>query len=412
MAAWNSGGAADRLVGGHGRHHRRAFWETIGIALATVIGVAAGILGLWVTSTDAMQENYRHALMRLAQTAAPLVNPALHRALRRPEQRNGPDYVRVIEPLRRMQRANPDIREIYTLVPYGSGMRFVLDTGDPGHHPPAALPTKSDPWEVYEARDPAMIRALGHDGLAGQAAAIDRPFRDQWGTFMTGWAPILGVNGQQIGILGVDVDASDLVAQLRTARNTALLGLIPALILIALLAASFYRIRLRGLNDARLATAGVEILARERQRFRTVIEATDVGTWECDLTTGVTVVNDRWAAMIGHRREELAPLTKERWQSLVHPDDLPGMEHAIAACLAAPGKLLARELRLQHAEGHWVRVAAHGRVLERDARGAALLIAGVHREVAEARRRDRPLSERQAHEKLTLCQSPHRSALH
>jgi len=57
----------------------------------------------------AIRENYRHMLIGLAQAAASQIDPVLHDSLRHPEQRNGADYLRAVEPLRRMRRAVSDV---------------------------------------------------------------------------------------------------------------------------------------------------------------------------------------------------------------------------------------------------------------------------------------------------------------
>jgi PAS domain-containing protein len=85
-------------------------------------------------------------------------------------------------------------------------------------------------------------------------------------------------------------------------------GLAPAGLLIALLGGLFYRMRRArpgGCADravgsgAEASERAAEELAAERRRLSTVIEATDVGTWECDFTTGITQVNRRWGRDAG-----------------------------------------------------------------------------------------------------------------
>lgn len=94
-----------------------------------------------------------------------------------------------------------------------------------------------------------MMLALGNGQGPGVASATTEPVTDEWGTFMTGFAPIFDPSGHQVGAVGVDVDAGVFIARLKAARNRALLGLVPAGILIVLLGWVFYRIRLRSLAD-------------------------------------------------------------------------------------------------------------------------------------------------------------------
>jgi diguanylate cyclase (GGDEF)-like protein len=235
------------------RNHRKARRESLAICAATLFVVAAGILGLWITSANSLREDFRHNLISLARTAAAQVDPQLHNSIRRPEQRNGPDYTRAVAPLRRMRAAVPDIHYIYTLAWDGSELRFVLDAAEPGHHGPNGIDDQAGVWELYRQTDPDNRRATLKGRGVGPAWATPRPVVDSWGTFMSGWAPIVDASGRQIAWAGVDVDAKIYVARLAAARRWAFIGLAPAGLLIGLLAVGYFHVRLRGLDDAQSA---------------------------------------------------------------------------------------------------------------------------------------------------------------
>ena len=230
------------------RQRRQAIWESVSVSAAMLIVVAAGVLGLWVSSANTAREDFRHYLIGLAQSAAMLVDPTLHNGLRHPEQLNDDDYLRAVEPLRRMRRAVPDIHYLYTFVRDRDGVHFVLDAADPGAKNAIGQSDQSGVWELYQPRNPALVSTALGDGIhVGRAGATDEPITDEWGTFMSGLAPVVDSQGHQIAVIGVDVDANLYLATLKVGRNRALLGLAPAGLLIALLGWVFYRIRLRGL---------------------------------------------------------------------------------------------------------------------------------------------------------------------
>jgi len=372
---------------------RQARREILVICLATLAVVAAGILGLWLSSTNSIRENFRDHLVSVARAAASQVDPTLHDALRRPEQRNGPEYRRAVEPLRRLRAAEPEIHFIYSVVADGDAVRFVLDAADPGLRDPGGVEQQSGLWEQYDERDPAMLAALGRPGRAGRAAATDRPYGDKWGLFMTGWAPLWDAAGRQIGAVGVDVDASAYVARLADARRWAFIGLAPAGALIALLGAGFFRVRVRGLVAMRAAIASADALAEERQRLSAVIEGTGVGTWELDLVTTAMSVNPRWRAMLGRGPGESEAVDRALCGTLIHPEDLKGAGQAMAAALASPDGLLEAEFRMRHAAGHWVWILAHGKVLERDAQGQPRRMAGIHLDLSAHKKAELSLRE-------------------
>ena len=55
---------------------RRALHESLLIGLAGLLAVGAGALGLWIFSTSAIRENYRHHLVTIAQAAAAMPRTA------------------------------------------------------------------------------------------------------------------------------------------------------------------------------------------------------------------------------------------------------------------------------------------------------------------------------------------------
>jgi diguanylate cyclase (GGDEF)-like protein len=261
-----------------GSNRWRVWWEALAVSSVALVVVGAGIFGLWITSTTTIRDNYHQYLIGLAQTAASMIDPSLQMTIRRPDQFNGPDYQRAVAPLRRMRASVADVHYIYTVVQDHSKVRFVLDASDPGLRL-NGVDDQSGVWEIYEERDPAMLLALGKDIKAGIAAATDEPYRDKWGTFMTGWAPIFDAAGGQIGAVGVDVDAHVYAARVAAAPKWALLGLSPACILIAVLGVAYYRVRLRSLNDVHAA------IAAEAQRK--AMEADLVQAGRQDKLTGL-----------------------------------------------------------------------------------------------------------------------------
>ena len=292
-------------------------------AIATC-ALGAGIAGMWITSQVTLRENYRHYLIGLAQAAAEQVDTSLHASIRDPDQLNGEDYRKVVEPLRRLRAAVNDVRYVYTAVLDGSTVRFVLDAADPGDHDHDGVEDQAGVWEVYEDYDPAILAALGNGKTPGTPDASKEPYTDAWGSFISGWAPILDAGGRQVGVVGVDVDASVYLSRMVDARKWALYGLVPAGLVILGLAIMFYFIRLRGLSAAHRATEAARsaeqatlVLAKEQERlqdseskFRGLFELSPVGISLNDMATGRFLqANDALLGPTGYSREELESLT-------------------------------------------------------------------------------------------------------
>lgn len=303
---------------------RRAALEAILVSAIATCALGAGIAGMWITSQVTLRENYRHYLIGLAQAAAEQVDTSLHASIRDPDQLNGEDYRKVVEPLRRLRAAVNDVRYVYTAVLDGSTVRFVLDAADPGDHDHDGVEDQAGVWEVYEDYDPAILAALGNGKTPGTPDASKEPYTDAWGSFISGWAPILDAGGRQVGVVGVDVDASVYLSRMVDARKWALYGLVPAGLVILGLAIMFYFIRLRGLSAAHRATEAARsaeqatlVLAKEQERlqdseskFRGLFELSPVGISLNDMATGRFLqANDALLGPTGYSREELESLT-------------------------------------------------------------------------------------------------------
>jgi len=121
-----------------------------------------------------------------------------------------------------------------------------------------------------------------------------------------------------------------------------------------------------------------------------VIWATNIGTWEWNLGTGEAVLNERWAAILGLTREELAPTTGDTLLRFVHPDDAGHVHEQVRRCRSREVDLSECEVRMRHRQGHWVWVLMRGRVVAWSQEGQAVRISGTLtdisvRKAAEAR---------------------------
>ena len=384
----------------HPADRRQARHETLFAASATTLALVVAAVGMWMALSGTIHADYQRYLTGLAQSAALLVDPDLHRNLNDPAQHEGPEYQQAVEPLRRLRAALPDARYIYTAVRDGERVRFVLDAALPGDQDGDGIEDQARLWEIYAETDPAMIVAFGSDENVGRAASTDRPYGDKWGLFMTGWAPLIDASGEQYGALGIDVDATMYAAHLQRARFWAILGALPAALLILVGSLWFYRVRVRGLADARGAASAARALSIEQQRLRNVIEGTRVGVWEAridpDTRADVITVDERWAQMLGRRATELNPLTPERMMPmLVHPDDGPAVMAAINAAVGSEDTIFDLDTRMRHADGRWIWTEVRGKVSERDDQGRPLRMVGTQMDVTGRKAVELLLQEQQ-----------------
>ncbi len=136
----------------------------------------------------------------------------------------------------------------------------------------------------------------------------------------------------------------------------------------------------------RRARAAAEVAMRESEdRLRLALDGGELGMWDLKVPTDALVVNARWAAILGARLADILP-TRVAWEARTHPEDLPGLREGFAALIEGRLPLLECEHRLRHQTGHWVWVAARGKVIARDAQGRAARLCGTLRDLSEVRR--------------------------
>jgi len=131
-----------------------------------------------------------------------------------------------------------------------------------------------------------------------------------------------------------------------------------------------------------------EALRNTQWRLKSIIEGTQVGTWEWNVQTGETVFNEKWAQIIGYTLDELAPVSIKTWERLCHPDDLKQSDELMERHFA--GELLDYdyECRLKHKDGRWVWVLDRGRVITRTSDGKPLMMFGTHLDITERKREE------------------------
>jgi PAS domain S-box-containing protein len=136
-----------------------------------------------------------------------------------------------------------------------------------------------------------------------------------------------------------------------------------------------------------------ETLAREKRRLENIITGTNTGTWELDLKTGNSVINERWAEILGYTLEELAPTTYETWSNLVHPDDLERARDAENEHFDGRSEFYEAEFRMRHKDGYWVWVLSKGKLIARAADGKPYLMYGTHQDITERKNAEQSIRE-------------------
>ena len=126
------------------------------------------------------------------------------------------------------------------------------------------------------------------------------------------------------------------------------------------------------------------------RRLSLAITATSDAVWEWNYQTGETYYSPRWYEMLGLSPD--LPMTIASFTSLCHPDEVRPTMTVIEAAIHSR-TAWALEFRMRRGDDGWAWVLGRGSVVEWDATGRPLIIAGVNTDItarreADARRRD------------------------
>ncbi|MBI3601779.1 MAG: HD domain-containing protein [Candidatus Omnitrophica bacterium] len=152
-------------------------------------------------------EDLRTRLKTIAQTAAIMINAEYLQQI--PLTRQGVNtqaYAIISDQLKKIKAANPQIEYIYILTrtDAGKAWKFIVDL-DVIPVAGRATVAGSVPGTPYDAsRFSEMLKGF-------EAPSADRKLEtDEWGTTLSGYAPIRDSLGKPIAVLGVDMDARDI----------------------------------------------------------------------------------------------------------------------------------------------------------------------------------------------------------
>ena len=137
------------------------------------------------------------------------------------------------------------------------------------------------------------------------------------------------------------------------------------------LSADFSRLTIR-LNDT------LKDLQQSEERINLAVKGTKAATWDWNISTGEIEINERWAEILGYTLDEIEPVTEQSWSELINPDDVQEVYRHLQDHLESKSEFYEASFRLRHKTGKWIWIMDRGMVLERDASGKPLRMAGTH----------------------------------
>ncbi len=124
-----------------------------------------------------------------------------------------------------------------------------------------------------------------------------------------------------------------------------------------------------------------DLLERE-ERTQLVIDAAGVGTWDWHIPSGKVLYNERFSGNLGYVAAEFEP-TVEMWSGTLHPDERDAVLKSLSDHVEGRTPEFRCEHRQRRKDGSWAWTLGVGRVIERDANGAAIRATGINLDVSD-----------------------------
>ena len=212
------------------------------LALLFILAFVA-ILG-WLDRfvTNMAMSNLQGDLLATAQAAAGGIDGDAHATLFASGAIDDATYTQIADHLRIIKKANPQASGVYTYVRISEDsdeVQLVVSAAlPPGTEEQSvvsrpvtsecAVPPSSRPelGQVYSDTSPAML-----DGV-NVAGADTTLWEDEWGTWLSGYAPIFNSKGETVGAVGVDMCARDVIELQDSIRRNVLIALAVSLVLL------------------------------------------------------------------------------------------------------------------------------------------------------------------------------------
>lgn len=179
--------------------------------------------------------------------------------------------------------------------------------------------------------------------------------------------------------LGVQTELAILALQTQLVLTT-----LPALVVAAVMSQREHA--RRSLNETAL-------------RLQFALEGANDGLWDWHFPSQTAFYSSRYREMLGYDRD--APASRFMWSELIHPEDRERVERAFGEHVSGESSTYQAELRARTAEGHWLWVLDRGKVVERDAEGAAVRAVGTLTDISGRKKLEEALEHLATHDPLT-----------
>ncbi len=133
-------------------------------------------------------------------------------------------------------------------------------------------------------------------------------------------------------------------------------------------------------------------LRESEERLSFVLEGSQLGFWDWNITTNTVKRNQLWAEMLGYKLKEIES-TINQWSDFIHPDDLQNALKSLNDHLEgqSPRHKLIYRMKTKSGSYKWIMDSA--KIVQRDPQGKPTRMSGTHADVTDQKNIEDALRE-------------------
>jgi methyl-accepting chemotaxis protein len=258
----------------------------------------------YISAIDSLMQSLRSRLKNSAALLSQSIDAKDLAPIRTKADIDEGIYKETLTTLRRLRRSNPDIAFLYIMRQEAGKLFFVVDSDE--------TERQAMPGREYTEATKAMIDAFHVPSVD------DRPYRDEWGVFLSGYSPLR--NGEGEYLIGIDMRADEVDQKMQQLQMAGILSLFGSLLLALVFSLYFSRglgTRIRELTRLCSQIAMGRLEARSRIRtydeFDDLIDAFNTMGEELEQTRNTV---QQTMEELSDSRDKLESHVKERTREL------------------------------------------------------------------------------------------------
>jgi uncharacterized protein YukE len=224
---------------GVGNYKMFPWLEGIVVALVVTLAICTTAYFIYARSLDAVEAEIKEGLQRTAAAVATQLDGDAHRKYNAKIQKDDPALKAIYTHLEEARQATKHVRYMYTNIlaqdaVYNDNVEKVYfiwnaspqnDNDKDGK--PDEAPQLMDPYPEASA---SLLRALKEHVVT----VDEEPYTDQWGTFISAYAPFYDSKGKFVGTLGMDLELTGfnerLEPVLKATKRAGITGIVVAIL--------------------------------------------------------------------------------------------------------------------------------------------------------------------------------------